>query len=790
MMKQFTRAIALALAFATFLPLQVSAAITRVAGPGVLFNEPRAFVRFDSAFDTVNRVYLVVWGTQALGPVNGMFLNEAGAAITGMFAISDGPHQSGWARVTYSAQHGKFLVTYTKIRPDLAAQGHQKLARFVTYTGNGPVLGAAEIFLDQWAGPAGSETGVTYSRESNMFLATWWRYSGALPASFVAPITPDGAVAGVYPLTNPGDGQSDPEIACDPVNRRCLVVGWAWGMLNGGKTALWGRFISDTGVPQGADSFYLPASGYLEEPTIAFSAAGNLFVIGYASGGQIMGNTASGASSGFSGAYFLRQSSAATLHLDGGGYGFPNLIYNPGTATFLLSSTPWMAYPSAQEIDANGAPIPGALDFVPDPGANYDVRNKYTIPVPNPVSNQFLLVDNHYYAQMRVSRYSGAAVQTLPTTAFLTVTPGPGGLRLRWAPVAGASSYTIRKIDANGISLLAAGVTSTTYLDINGIPAMGVQYLVSAVNGSSESIPRPILIPWGSAGSRTPTIMTPQDYDGDGRTDVTVYRSSTGEWLTLRSSTQTATGWWWGAPALQDQPVPADYDGDGRADIAVYRRSTGEWFFRRTSDNVSVRHHWGSPIYGDLPVPADYDGDGQTDMAIYRQATGVWVILRSSAGYMVDSWGSPDYADVPVPGDYDGDGKADVAVYRSTTGEWFVHRSTNGALFRWTWGDPAQGDVPVPADFDGDSVLDMSVYRTSTGEWYVLQSSGGHLYAPWGSPGSLDIPVPADYDGDGRADVAVFRFSSGQWFIRRSSNGAWITLGWGNPSMVDSVRVF
>ena len=236
--------------------------------------------------------------------------------------------------------------------------------------------------------------------------------------------------------------------------------------------------------------------------------------------------------------------------------------------------------------------------------------------------------------------------------------------------------------------------------------------------------------------------MTPQDYDGDGRTDVTVYRSSTGEWLTLRSSTQTATGWWWGAPALQDQPVPADYDGDGRADIAVYRRSTGEWFFRRTSDNVSVRHHWGSPIYGDLPVPADYDGDGQTDMAIYRQATGVWVILRSSAGYMVDSWGSPDYADVPVPGDYDGDGKADVAVYRSTTGEWFVHRSTNGALFRWTWGDPAQGDVPVPADFDGDSVLDMSVYRTSTGEWDSAAVVGRPSLRPMGIARQPRYPGP------------------------------------------------
>ena len=29
---------------------------------------------------------------------------------------------------------------------------------------------------------------------------------------------------------------------------------------------------------------------------------------------------------------------------------------------------------------------------------------------------------------------------------------------------------------------------------------------------------------------------------------------------------------------LEDQPLPGDYDGDGRTDIAVYRPATGRWF--------------------------------------------------------------------------------------------------------------------------------------------------------------------------------------------------------------------
>src|SRR3954469_2413991 len=95
-----------------FLATSVQASITRVSGPTNLLDEPSVFVKFDAAFDTVNRVYLAVWGTQFAGPTKGLFLNEAGAPIGGPFAISDhsdGALQAGWARVAYSAPEGRFL---------------------------------------------------------------------------------------------------------------------------------------------------------------------------------------------------------------------------------------------------------------------------------------------------------------------------------------------------------------------------------------------------------------------------------------------------------------------------------------------------------------------------------------------------------------------------------------------------------------------------------------------------------------------------------------------------------
>ena len=267
------------------------------------------------------------------------------------------------------------------------------------------------------------------------------------------------------------------------------------------------------------------------------------------------------------------------------------------------------------------------------------------------------------------------------------------------------------------------------------------------------------------------------DFDRDGKTDISVWRPSDGFWYILRSSDQGVTQVQWGTP--NDLPVSGDYDGDGKTDIAVWRPGDGFWYILRSSDGVIVQTQWGIGSLGDVPVPGDYDGDGKTDIAVWRPGDGYWYILRSSDGVVVQTqWGIGSLGDVPVPGDYDGDGKTDIAVWRPGDGYWYILRSSDGVVVQTQWGIGSLGDVPVPGDYDGDGKTDIAVWRPGDGYWYILRSSDGVVVqTQWGSLG--DVPVPGDYDRDGKADIAVYRPGTGDWSIRPSWTGVPYVTHWG-----------
>ncbi|MEO8042483.1 MAG: PQQ-dependent sugar dehydrogenase [Acidobacteriota bacterium] len=269
---------------------------------------------------------------------------------------------------------------------------------------------------------------------------------------------------------------------------------------------------------------------------------------------------------------------------------------------------------------------------------------------------------------------------------------------------------------------------------------------------------------FGTSISRITRAKATADFDGDLRTDLSVFRPSTGVWYVAHSSNGTFRIQQFGVDS--DIPTSEDFDGDNISDIGVFRPSTGVWYFQRSSDNTVVVVPFGTN--GDVPAAGDYDGDAKADLVVYRPSSGTWWVLPTLLGSAYQLQFGLN-GDTPVVGDYDGDGKSDIAVWRGSTGVWYRINSSDGSVGSYQFG--VTGDIPTQADFDGDGRTDVAIFRPTTGLWYIVRSvTGAVSITQWGTNG--DQPVVGDYDGDGLDDIAVFRPSNGTWYRISSLNGS------------------
>jgi FG-GAP-like repeat/Reeler domain len=331
-------------------------------------------------------------------------------------------------------------------------------------------------------------------------------------------------------------------------------------------------------------------------------------------------------------------------------------------------------------------------------------------------------------------------------------------------------NWTAPATNIGTVTFYAAGIQA----DNNGSEDLDQMYLTNAVS-------RPLV----------PLVVqhhVVSDFDGDGKSDASIFRAASGTWWINKSSGGNA-GFQWGSAT--DTLAPADYDGDDKTDVAVWRSDgpqQSKFYILQSTTNTMRVDQFGEA--NDVPVSRDFDGDGKSDIAVYR--SGAFTAASDPCGASQSTWyyrpsNTPatfySYAclglagDKPVLGDFDGDAKADVAVFRPLNSTWYIFQSSNNTVRIQQFGLSA--DKLIPNDYDGDGKTDIAVFRATDSNWYLLNSATNTIQITnWGL--GSDTLVPADFDGDGKADIAVYR--SGSWYIRASSNGAITTQNYGTSS--------
>ena len=249
---------------------------------------------------------------------------------------------------------------------------------------------------------------------------------------------------------------------------------------------------------------------------------------------------------------------------------------------------------------------------------------------------------------------------------------------------------------------------------------------VRAVRGDTIPGPRP-----------TPTpqrfLLAGGDYNGDGTSDIAVFRRSSGLWA-IRNLTRCYFG------DGGDTPVSGDYDGNGTTEIGTYRPGSGLWAIRNLT-----RVYFGAS--SDLPIPGDYDGDGCCDVGIFREGSGLWAIRGVTRCY----FGAE--RDRPVPGDYNGDGTRDIGIFRGVSGLWALR-----TISRFYFGSAT--DAVFPGDYDGNSTWEAGIFRSGTGLWAIRGATRSYF------GNESDQPIPADFEGNLKDNLGIFRDYSGLWAIK------------------------
>ncbi|MDQ3747758.1 MAG: VCBS repeat-containing protein [Acidobacteriota bacterium] len=332
----------------------------------------------------------------------------------------------------------------------------------------------------------------------------------------------------------------------------------------------------------------------------------------------------------------------------------------------------------------------------------------------------------------------------------------------------GANTSTINAQAVRGTLFDFTGTGRTSFTVLTIPPVGSTTNVRWKVAGNPASpVPNQAFIRYIDYGFRTDIIgrngglSVPQDYIGDRKTELTVWRPGT-PGIFYVSQFPTGVGGVMLDRVVRfgntddDPNAVGDYDNDSKIDFAVARLTGGglTYYIMSSSTNTMRQLSLGiRPGAEEFFVVngANFAGDSRDEIVIITLDANALITYNifdavTGAGVSERNFGNfeTDYAFTPA--DYTGDGRADfVAARVGSSIIWYILNPVTNTVMATQFGIGGPfttADRPIRGDYDGDGRHDIAVYRRSNQTFYYISSQNGSLQSQrFGDPG--DFPLAA-----------------------------------------------
>lgn len=473
-----------------------------------------------------------------------------------------------------------------------------------------------------------------------------------------------------------------------------------------------------------------------------------------------------------------------------------SIVAAAGTPQTAAVNTPFASALQVLVTDAGGNPVPGvSVSFaVPTPGATAILSsiaattNSVGAASVTAMANAIAGSYDVEAAVVGISTPVVFALTNSPLALSLTLVAAPNpvnfGGRVSLSALLNFSNATGIVTFYDGTNVLgtqhvgSGSATISTILLSSGKHSIHAYYSGDSTYQPAKSTPLQESINLVSASILTtgatqtvgtfPGFVAVADFNGDGRDDLAVVNSGSGNIsMLLGKGDGTFAG-----PANYDvgqspsAVVAVDLNSDGAPDLVVANSG---------SNSVSILLGSGqgtfgaaTPVTGKFSSPAslaigDFNNDGKPDVAVGNGGnSGVTILFGDGAGGFSSSTqlSIPAGSKALAVGDFNGDGNADIAIANNFTGSVLVLLGNGDGTFASpvSYGAGLTPAYVTVADFNGDGIADLAVANSGANNISVLLGNGDGTFVTASNftVGSGPTSIAAvDLEGRGIVDLLV-----------------------------------